>query len=187
MSNNVTAAKPRIGGAISVAPANTALPTDATTALANTFTQLGYISEDGLTNDIEISTDSVQAWGGDEVLVTDNGRKLSYGYELIEAINVDVLKQVFGAENVTGTLETGIHVTIKSNVVLPEQVVVIDMILKDNTLKRIVIPAGRITAVDEIAYKDGDPVGYKVTLSATPDAQGNTAHEYIKAAETTNG
>ena len=61
MGNNVSAAKPKVGGAVSVAPAGTALPTDATTALAAEFTQLGYISEDGLTNSIEISTDSVKA------------------------------------------------------------------------------------------------------------------------------
>ena len=182
MGNNVSAAKPKVGGAVSVAPAGTALPTDATTALAEAFKQLGYISEDGLTNKIEISTDSVKAWGGDEVLVTDNGRTVSYGYTLIEATNADVLKQVFGEDNVTGTLETGIHIAIKSNVQLPEQVVVIDMVLKDGALKRIVIPAGRITEVGEITYNDGDPIGYEVTLSATPDASGNTAHEYIKAA-----
>jgi hypothetical protein len=182
MGNNVSAAKPRKGGAISVAPAGTALPTDATTALAEAFTQLGYISEDGLTNTNSISTDSIKAWGGDEVLVTSNGREVSFSCTLIESTNVNVLKQVFGAANVTGTLEDGITITAKSDIELPEQVFAIDMILKDNTLKRIVIPAGRVTEIGDITYEDGGAIGYEVTISATPDTNGNTHYEYIKAA-----
>lgn len=48
--SNVTAAKPRTGGAIYRAPLGTAIPTDATTALAEAFKALGYLSEDGLVN-----------------------------------------------------------------------------------------------------------------------------------------
>lgn len=182
MGNNVSAAKPRKGGAISVAPAGTALPTDASTALAEAFKQLGYISDEGLTNSLEADNDSVNAWGGDEVLVTNNGRKDSFKATLIESTNIEVLKQVFGAENVSGTFADGITVKAKSDLELPEQVFVVDMILKDNALKRIVIPAGRVTDVEDINYEDGDAIGYGLTISAIPDTGGYTHYEYIKAA-----
>lgn len=181
MGNKVTAAKPKTGGAISVAPAGTTLPTDATTALGNAFTQLGYITEDGLVNSNTSSSESIKAWGGDEVLVIDQGREDSFKYTLLEALDVNVLKQFYGADNVTGTLETGISISAKSNVVLPEQVIVADMIMKDGVLKRIVIPNGKVAEVGDITYSDSDAIGYETTVKAIPDELGCTHYEYIEA------
>jgi hypothetical protein len=54
------------------------------------------------------------------------------------------------------------------------------MILKGNILKRVVIPDGQITNVEEITYDDSKAIGYAVTLAAYPDASGNTHYEYLK-------
>lgn len=182
MANNVTAAKPKIGGAVYVAASGTTLPTDASTALAEGYTCLGYISDDGLTNSNNIQSDVIKSWGGDEVLVVYQGREDNFSYTLIEAMSVEVLKQVYGDENVTGDLTTGIKIVVKSNIVLPEQVIVIDMLLKDDALKRIVIPCARVSEVGDIKYSDSDAVGYETTIKASPDANGATHYEYIKAA-----
>ncbi|MCQ2530281.1 MAG: phage tail protein [Lachnospiraceae bacterium] len=185
MGNNVSAAKPKVGGAIYVAPAGTSLPTDATTALANTFKALGYISEEGLVNSNEMSSTDIKAWGGDEVLNIDQGRSDSFKYTLIEALNVEVLKQVYGSANVTGTaLSSGVTVKAKAALELPEQVVVAEMVLKGGILKRIVIPAGKVTAVGDVTYSDTNAIGYETTLKAFPDSSGFTHYEYIKEPST---
>lgn len=185
-TSNVTAAKPKVGGGIYSAPLGTALPTDATTALNTAFKNLGYVSEDGVTNSDERSTDDIKAWGGDTVNTVQTEKKDTFKYTLIEALNIDVLKEVYGDSNVSGTLATGI--TIKSNSKeLETHSIVIETVLTDNALKRIVLPNAKVTEVGEITYGDSDNVGYETTVTCYPDSDGNTHYEYIIRKTTSTG
>lgn len=179
-TKNVSTAKPKVGGAIYSAPLGTTLPIDAVTDLDEAFKNLGYISEDGLKNNNSPSTENIKAWGGDTVANVQTEKEDTFSYTLIEALNVNVLKEVYGNDNVSGTLDTMIEIKSNSKE-LEEHVIVADMILKNGILKRIVIPRGKVSEVGEISYADPDTIGYETTLTAIPgDAEGNSHKEYIQ-------
>ena len=183
MSNtaNVSAAKPKVGGAISVAPFGTALPTDAATALDAAYKNLGYVSEDGLTNNNTTDFENVRAWGGDIVNVIPGEYTDTYHFTLLEVLNPDVMKFIRGTENVTVASEGGTITVKANNKEVPEQVIVIEMIIKGRAVRH-VIPRGVISERGEVSFSDSETVGYELTVTAMPDSNGNTHYEYYAGA-----
>ena len=177
--NNVAAGKPAVGGALSVAPAGTTLPTDATTALGGAFTNLGYISSDGVTKTISRETEEIKAWGGDTVLTTQTEYSEKFTFSLLETLDANVKKLVYGDANVTET--NGGITAISNSAELAEHAMVFEMIQGGRAVRR-VVPCAKVTEIGEITYVDGEPVAYELTITALPDASGNASYEYTAAA-----
>ena len=176
-TENVSTAKPKIGGAIHRAVLGTTVPTDAVTALTDAYKSLGYIGEEGMTNGNSPETDRIKAWGGDTVVNYQKDKPDTFKFILIESTNPEVLKTVYGDDNVKGDLNTGISVDATTEE-FKECVWVIDMILKGGILKRIVIPQGVIIERGDTVYKDDTLIAYEVTVMAMP-INGTTHHEYM--------
>lgn len=179
-TKNVIVGKPKVGGAVSVASVGTALPTDATSVINTAFKSLGYISEDGVTNAPSMSSETKKAWGGDVVATIDNGTTNKYKMKLIETLNAEVQKLIYGDENVTDGASS-LDVVNKGIDTTPHAFV-IDMVMADNLIHRMVIPSASITEIGEIKYVDSDVSGYEITLTATADTDGATAHDYYQKA-----
>lgn len=179
----VSASKPKIAGAIFSAPLGTKLPTSVDEALDTAFKNLGYVSDSGVVNSNSPSSDKAKAWGGDVVLNFSNERPDTFKLALIEMLNVEVLKVVYKEANVSGTLEEGITINV-GNEEYENRCWVIDMLLK-GAAKRVVIPSGKITALEDIEYVDNKPTAYGITIAAEPISSGKYHHEYIKKVTTT--
>lgn len=179
-ASNVTAGKPAIGGAIYAAPKGTTLPTTATGSLNSAFECLGYVSDAGVVNSTELESTDVKAWGGDNVLNIQTSKGDKFSWTLIEVKNINVLKFVYGSANVSGTLESGITVHVNNDDV-EEVAIVIDMLLRDNTAKRIVIADCKISEIGDINYTDSEAVGYETTVTCMPDSDGDYHKEYLKS------
>ena len=178
MANNVSnvyAGKPAPGGAIFRAPLGTTLPTDAVTALPEAYKNLGYVSDDGLTNGSDITINEIRAWGGDVVLAPKTGQADTFRFVLIEALNVEVDKAIYGSANVTGTLAEGL--TVKANGAEQEEAVwVFEIRGRSGEKIRIVVPDGKITSLGDVVYNDSSAVGYDVTITAMPYGSDDSTH-----------
>lgn len=180
MSNNaqnVTFGKPKAAGAVFVAPAGTALPTNATSSLDAAFKNLGYISDAGLGNAIKTGIQEVYAWGTTKVLVGQTTFSETFTVQLLEQ-NADALGVYYGVDNVT---VSGSSITIKQgSEELPECVVVFETVMTGGRIKRIVVPFAKLVdRSGDIKYTDKDAVMYPAMFEALPDSNGNTHTEYI--------
>ena len=162
---NVNVGKPDTGvsGGGSSAPLGTTLPTDATTALDAAFTNYGFISEDGLTETNEKSSDKIKAWGGRIVKNLQTDSSASFAFSFIESSNADVLKAICGEDNVT---VDGTNITAKFDLEqLPSRVWNFDVRDGDNRV-RVSVPNGQITELGDVTYGDEDVIAYEVTVDA---------------------
>ena len=182
---NVSTGKPNIAGSIYRAPlsGSPSIPSDCTTALAAAYKCLGYVSEDGVTNSQANDNEKIKAWGGDVVLTIKKDRTDEFKFVLIESLNDDVLKTVFGDDNVTvadATTTAPKTISIASNDDdQPACCYVIEMVTQTGNPKRIVITNGKVSEIGDITYKDEEAVGYEVTIAAEKDESGNTHYEYL--------
>ena len=179
---NVAVGKPKVGGAIHVAPSGTTLPTDATTALDAAFVNLGYVSEEGLTNSNSAAVETIRAWGKN-IIYSKDGDDETYSWTLLEVLDANVQKFIRGADNVTIAEGGAMSVQVRrppARTQMEENVIVVEMILHNRAVRH-VIPRGVITEVGEVSYVDDDTVGYQVTVTALADANGNSHYEYTAA------
>lgn len=177
MSNDVSVGKPMAAGGIFAGDPDDTLPVDATTALGVDFDNLGLVSEDGLTNSIEVDSENIVEWGGNTVLTIKTSRSETFAWTFIET-NALVLSEVYGPQNVVVGAADALTVIHNADD-LPRRAYIFEILMTGNKVKRIVVPNGQITEIGDVVYVAGEAIGYEVTLSCFPDSAGNTVYEFI--------
>jgi hypothetical protein len=157
------------GGAY-LAATGTTLPTDSQTALNAAFEEVGYISEDGVSQSISEDITDLKAWqNGDVVRKIQTSHDLTYQLTMIETS--DVTLEAYYGNYAAGAVEI-------NGDQLPHKSWVLEVVDGDDDL-RVVIPDGQITERGDIVYQNGDAVGYQITITCFPDDDGNKAYIYV--------
>lgn len=186
-SANVTFSKPGTSanksGYIWVAPLGTAVPTDATTELAEAFVGLGYLSEDGLTEPASFEPgDDIVAAGGDTVAQADPTFSKTWTGTCIEALNEDLLKVAYGSTNVTvspaGASDGSITVKEQAGDI-EHHVIVIDEMLKGGRRRRNVMADATFLITGDISHVHTALVNFEFTITAYPTADQPAQTQYI--------
>ena len=175
---NTSLGKPMANGMVYVAPGGTALPTDATTALADTYKTVGFISEDGITNSIDTDTTTVTDAGGTTVINEISSYSETYQFAMMET-QADALGVRFETANVK---TDGDKLTVDHKMPTGEsRVYVFEILMTGNKVKRIVVPDGTVSEFGDTQYHAGDAIVYDVTIAANPSdlIGGATSREYI--------
>lgn len=151
---------PADGAAVFAAPLGTTLPTTATASLNNAFVDLGWVSEDGVTNTIQRDVTRHKAWGGDTVKTTQDNYTETVKFALLES-SAEVLKVAYGANSVT---ESGDTIAVEHTALqLSRQSFVIDFIDGDRA-GRIVIREGLVSEIGDVRYSHQDMTMYDLTV-----------------------
>lgn len=182
MAANTDNVRAGITGRVGVAALGTTMPTTSQATWGTTIKELGFISEDGITETNDSDTTEIPAWqNGQVVRRYISGSSTTFGFTAIET-NYDVLSLFYpGSVITTASGET--KVEIKTPMSAPKAFIfdVVDGTLANGTTPRVircVVPKAELTERGDITYSNGDPIGYEMTLTAYPDATGTVMYKY---------
>jgi hypothetical protein len=178
---NVYAGEPLATGTVLVADLDTDGPTDAQDVLDVAFTDLGHVGEDGFTETVDRSIEKKKNWGGSVVKILQTDFTITIKFKLLESLNADVLKAIWGEDNVTVVAADATHgaqVYIKkTKKKLPKLSWVIDS--TDSELEafyRNYIPIGQIMTLGDVVIVHTDTIEYEVELEVFEDSTGVHIH-----------
>lgn len=182
-NKNVYTGEPLATGSLRVAPLGTVGPTSATEELNVAFIDLGHIGEDGFTETTERSVEKKKNFGGATVKILQTDYTHTFKFVLLESLNAEVLKAVYGATNVTVTAANsshGVQVAVNKNAKkLPHMSWVIDTTDTEmNAFYRNYVPDGQIISVGDVKVVHTDTIMYEVELEAFGDPSGNHVYTY---------
>lgn len=175
MALNAQNVRVAVTGGVYQADLGTTLPTSALSVLSNSFDDLGYLSEEGVTQSIGRDVSDISAWqNGDVVRTVQTSHTVTYAFTLIES-KEEVFRTIYG--NYT-SLGGGEGVSELTGDILPHFTYVFNVLDGDNRI-RLCIPDGQVTETGDITWTNGELIGYPVTLTTFPDTDGVKAYKYL--------
>lgn len=165
-----TTANPRIwvDSTVYAGAVGTTAPTDTSTSLNAAFKDLGFITEDGLTETREQETKDHYASGGVLIRTTRSKHKRSFKFACLESN-----QYVFPLVNPGSSQATNTGTTTRS-VVVPEPLEKAWVLQQadGSYIRRIHIARGEVVEVAEIKASDSEMVMFELTVNVYPSAAG---------------
>lgn len=122
----------------------------------------GYISEDGVSKTVDRSTEKIKDWNGDTIIITQADHSVTLQLTFMEAANANVLKMVYGENNVK---ETGGTIELVENAdELPHRSIAFTIKGGNGSKILVFAPDVQVTSVGDVSYVRSDVIKYQVTL-----------------------
>jgi hypothetical protein len=161
-----------ISGQLYKAPLGSTAPTDATSVLAAAYTGLGYVHEDGVTENWDDSSENIIAWqNATTVRAVTSESTAMFELTLIQT-SAAVLTAFHRGSTITEPSPGVFRMDVKPTVNDPSAWVF--DVLDGTKHIRIYLGNAEVTERGEVTYSNGgDPIGYPLTITAYPDVNGN--------------
>lgn len=170
MALNSGAVRVGVTGELYAAPKPTTRPTSSASALNAAYVGMGYVSEDGVTEEPDDSLERIVAWQGAVVVRSNHTESTAtLSCTLIETKGAVLeLYHKGSTVEVVGAGEWKIDVKAPTE---DRRQYVLDVI---DGAKHIRFDAGDGEVIERggIVYANGEPVGYEVSIICYPDANG---------------
>ncbi len=147
-----------ITGKVYAGPTSATAPTASDSTLTG-FTELGYVSADGVEFATDKSTNQIRAWQNSDLVreVVTEGT-VTYTFTLLETTE-DVIEAYFGSAIVGGKVE--LNPTSTGG----RKSFVIDVVDGAKAIRHYV-PSGEILSVEAQTFQNGEAVAYGITVTA---------------------
>jgi hypothetical protein len=165
------------------APLGTTLP-DLTDApwdnLGADWMDHGWVDDSGITNSQKRDTTEHQAFGGDIVKVTFNKYTEHLKVTFLES-NVNVLKTVYGDDNVDVDTSAGYQqITVNHSALPPERYAYVARMIDGDKTRLLRVVEGQLIELGDVVYVNKDLVKYEATIECfKPDTDTDAVSELI--------
>jgi hypothetical protein len=184
MASNAQLALVGASGVGYVAPLGTAAPTDLS-ALPAAWSDFGYISQDGLTQAVDENRQSWTPWGQLSPIRTQiTSSTKTYALTAWET-NKTILGLYYKVDAAALAADPVTHLVKFDETDRPapdRRAFVFDIMDGSGNLIRVYIPYGEVTQRGNVVYKSDDLVGYPLTMSAYPGADGVSVRRMMNLA-----
>lgn len=165
MALNADNVRVGLNGNIYLASTGTTAPTDLDTAWGAGWSDLGYLSEDGVSMEYSTDTEDINAWQSlSPVRKVLTSVDMTLGFTAIE-LKTSTITLYFPGSTMTDVSGTVHQLAIPSAPTPDERAIGLEWI--DGTIKnRLIIPRGEVTERGAITIGRSDAVGLEMTISA---------------------
>ncbi len=135
-------------------------------AVDSGWTNLGYISADGVQTKVDDQTSPVEVWGGDEIMQLRDKFGIEFTAELYQALSPKVNAAVFGDDMVSTAVATATHgkrmkVAITS-AIPPLCTLLCESFYNDKHMRQL-IPGAQRSGLDDLTLVHNKPLSLKPT------------------------
>lgn len=157
-----------VTGAVYAGPTTAVAPTSAVSVVPATYLDLGYISEDGVTETYDEDVQDIQAWqGGTIVRTLISSSKASLAFTMIES-KASTLELYHKGSTMESLGANGFKIDVKTPNVVRKRYIL--DILDGTTHLRLYVASAEVNERGEITYVNDETISYPVTITCYPVA-----------------